>query len=63
MKLSRIMPWCFVAIGAVYFFVPLLSTMEFSMRMRRGTYSFDAYREVFGDPRFQASFTLSLIHI
>ena len=61
MKISRIMPWVFVAIGAVYFFVPLLSTMEFSMRMRRGTYSFDAYREVFGDPRFQQSFTFSVI--
>jgi ABC-type spermidine/putrescine transport system permease subunit II len=26
-----------------YFFIPLIATFEFSLRMRRGVYSFDAY--------------------
>ena len=29
--------------------------------MRRGEYSFDAYRVVFGDPRFQATFGYSVV--
>ena len=41
----------------LYFFIPLIATFEFSMRMRRGVYSFDAYTVVFGDPRFQQTFT------
>ena len=31
------------------------------LRMRRGTYSFDAYRSCFSDPRFQATFSYSVI--
>ena len=53
--------WIAVAIGAVYFIVPLIATLEFSMRIRRGEYTFDAYRIVFADPRFQASFLYSTI--
>ncbi len=30
--------------------MPLIGTFEFSLRMRRGEYSFDAYRSVFADP-------------
>ena len=41
--------------------MPLIATFEFSLRMRRGDYSFDAYRVVFGDPRFQATFTYSVV--
>jgi putative spermidine/putrescine transport system permease protein len=33
---------------------------EFSLRMRRGEYSLDAYRVVFADPRFWATFGYSL---
>lgn len=39
-------------IALVYFLLPLLATLEFSLRMRRGVYSFDAYESVFADPRF-----------
>ncbi len=59
MKGTRILPWSAVGVGALYFFVPLLCTFEFSLRMRRGAYSFDAYRVVFADPRFQESFSYS----
>ena len=56
MKAARVAPWVFVTVGAIYFIVPLLATFEFSLRKRRGTYSFDAYQAVFADHRFVESF-------
>ena len=48
-------------IGASYFIVPLIATFEFSLRMRRGEYSFDAYRSVFADVQFRESFSYSIM--
>jgi putative spermidine/putrescine transport system permease protein len=59
MNQSRLGAWIAMAIGTLYFILPLLSTFEFSLRMRRGEYSFDAYRVVFADPHFQESFLYS----
>lgn len=59
MKRSRLGAWIAVIIGTLYFVAPLISTFEFSLRMRKGEYSFDAYRVVLGDPRFQESFLYS----
>ena len=59
MKTSRLGPWIVLALGALYFLVPLVATFEFSLRKRRGVYSFDAYQAVFADPRFLASFGYS----
>ena len=61
MKGSRFWAWLTFGVGAAYFFLPLIATLEFSLRMRRGEYSFDAYRIVFGDERFQATFTYSVV--
>jgi putative spermidine/putrescine transport system permease protein len=61
MKGSRFGAWLALAIGALYFLVPLIATVEFAMRMRRGTYSFDAFAIVLGDERFQATFSYSCI--
>lgn len=47
-------------VGASYFLIPLIATFEFSLRMRRGEYSFDAYRVVFSDPLFQQTFGYSI---
>jgi putative spermidine/putrescine transport system permease protein len=58
--MSRIWAWIAFAIGMIYFFVPLIGTLEFSLRMRRGVYSLDAYRVVLADPRFQQTFTYSV---
>jgi putative spermidine/putrescine transport system permease protein len=60
-KGSRFWAWFAFAIGAIYFLLPLIATFEFSLRMRRGVYSFDAYAVVFGDPRFQATFGYSVL--
>jgi putative spermidine/putrescine transport system permease protein len=60
-KTGRIWAWAAFLIGTAYFFLPLIATLEFSLRMRRGEYSFDAYRIVLGDPRFQQTFTYSVV--
>ncbi|KKB84245.1 spermidine/putrescine ABC transporter permease [Devosia limi DSM 17137] len=61
MKPSRFWPWFTLLLGASYFIIPLIATFEFSLRMRRGYYSFDAYLSVFSDPRFQATFGYSVV--
>ena len=61
MKSGRFWAWVTFGVGIGYFFIPLIATFEFSLRMRRGVYSFDAYRVVFGDERFQATFTYSVV--
>lgn len=61
MKSNRFWAWLVFAAGAAYFLIPLLATFEFSLRMRRGEYSFDSYASVFADPRFHASFTYSVV--
>jgi len=61
MKRSRVGPWIAVVLGALYFIVPLAATFEFSLRLKRGEYSFEAYRIVIGDPAFQQTFTYSTV--
>lgn len=61
MKQNRIWAWVVFLAGAAYFVVPLAATFEFSLRMRRGYYSFDSYASVFSDPAFQATFSYSVI--
>jgi putative spermidine/putrescine transport system permease protein len=61
MTRARFGSWLAIVLGAIYFIVPLIGTFEFSLRLRRGTYSFDAYAIVFGDPRFQATFLYSTL--
>ncbi|HUL07082.1 MAG TPA: ABC transporter permease [Candidatus Acidoferrum sp.] len=61
MKRSRIGSWIAIVVGALYFLVPLIGTFEFSLRLRRGEYSFEAYEIVLADPRFQASFLYSTV--
>ncbi len=50
--MTRAFAWIAFALGAIYFFLPLIGTVEFSLRMLRGQYSFEAYRRVLADPRF-----------
>jgi putative spermidine/putrescine transport system permease protein len=60
MKRQSVFAWLILAFGATYFILPLLATFEFSLRMLRGQYSFEAYRVVFGDPNFQQTFLYSV---
>ncbi|MEO8667444.1 MAG: ABC transporter permease subunit, partial [Bauldia sp.] len=59
MRRPLIGPWLVVVLGAIYFIVPLIATFEFSLKKRRGVYSFDAYQAVFNDHRFFESFGYS----
>ena len=61
MKRNSLLGWLIMAFAASYFVVPLLATFEFSMRLLRGKYSFEAYRVVFGDPAFQSTFLYSVV--
>lgn len=61
MKTQKIGAWIAILFGATYFILPLIATFEFSLRMRRGEYSFDAYRSVFSDVQFQQSFAYSIL--
>lgn len=60
MKRSRLWSWLALGLGLLYFFLPLIGTFEFSLRMRRGEYSLDAYRMVLGDPAFRQTFGYSV---
>ena len=61
MRAGKIGAWVAFALGTAYFFLPLIATFEFSMRMKRGVYSFEAYRVILSDPRFQETFGYSAL--
>ena len=61
MKAGKLGAWLIFAAGATYFLLPLLATLEFSLRKRLGTYSLDAYAAAFADGRFQQAFGYSVI--
>jgi putative spermidine/putrescine transport system permease protein len=58
---GKLWAWVTVAFGGLFFFVPLIGTLEFSMRRPHGQYSPQIYADVLGDPRFQASFLYSTV--
>jgi putative spermidine/putrescine transport system permease protein len=61
MKMQRLVSWVVFVLAAFYFLVPLIGTLEFSLRARRGVYSLDAYRNVLGDPQFQQTLAYSVL--
>ena len=61
MKTNRLFAWAALVFGLLYFALPLIGMTEFSLRMRRGEYSFDAYQVVLADPRFRATFGYSVL--
>jgi putative spermidine/putrescine transport system permease protein len=52
--------WLWLALGIVYFFLPLAATFMFSLRGRKGVLSFAAYANVIADPLFLKTFGFSL---
>lgn len=59
--MTRFFAWSALIFGLLYFFLPLAGMVEFSLKMRRGVYSLDAYVAVLQDPQFQATFGYSVI--
>ncbi|MBC2835041.1 ABC transporter permease [Paragemmobacter straminiformis] len=58
--MNRVWSWLALGVGLLYFFLPLLGTLEFSLRKRKGEYSLDAYTAVFADPAFRATLGYSV---
>lgn len=50
-----------VLVSAAYFLVPLYAAFQFSLQMKRGTLSLDAYASVFASPVFINTLTYSAI--
>jgi putative spermidine/putrescine transport system permease protein len=61
MSQKKFWAWFFFLVGMFYFFLPLFSVFEFSLRAKKGVYSFEAYRLAFTDPRFYESFGYSFL--
>ncbi|GGH46759.1 spermidine/putrescine ABC transporter permease [Frigidibacter albus] len=55
------MSWTAFLLGSLIFILPLLGMTEFSLSMRRGVYSLDAYMSVLSDPVFRATFSYSVM--
>jgi putative spermidine/putrescine transport system permease protein len=60
MKRSSFWAWLWIILGVLYFLLPLIGTLSFSLRARRGVLSLDAYTSVFSDARFFQTFLFSL---
>ena len=60
MKKLHFWSWLWILLGTLYFFVPLLATLEFSLRAQKGVYSLLAYQRVLQDPQFVQTFSFSL---
>lgn len=59
--MKRAAAWAIFILGMAYFILPLVGLVEFSLSMKRGVYSFEAYRVVFADPRFRDTFSYSVM--
>lgn len=59
--MKRVFAWAALLLGSLIFILPLLGMTEFSLSMRRGVYSFDAYASVLADPQFRETFTYSVV--
>jgi putative spermidine/putrescine transport system permease protein len=58
---GKIWAWFFIILGVLYFFLPLLATFLFSLKAKLGVLSFQAYLNVFNDPKFIRGFSGSLL--
>lgn len=59
MRRLPVWSWLWFGLGAVYFVLPLWATLDFSLRMRRGVLSLDAYQSAVTDPKFIETFLYS----
>jgi putative spermidine/putrescine transport system permease protein len=59
--MKKFFAWAALIFGLLYFALPLIGMTNFSLKMRRGVWSFDAYDKVFADPRFVETFSYSVV--
>jgi putative spermidine/putrescine transport system permease protein len=53
--------WLWLGLGTIYFVVPLLATIDFSLRAEKNKLGFAAYANIFSDPNFLQSFLFSAL--
>jgi putative spermidine/putrescine transport system permease protein len=59
MKKNLIWSWFWIFLAVLYFFLPLIATLDFSLRAKKGVLSLLAYQRVFANPAFIKTFTFS----
>jgi putative spermidine/putrescine transport system permease protein len=60
MRRASIWSWLWLLIGAIYFLMPLLATLQFSLQAKKGELGLTAYGRVLQDRLFFESFGFSL---
>ena len=55
---NSILAWLWIALGLLYFFVPLYATLDFSLRAEKDKIGLAAYANVFSDALFYESFNV-----
>ena len=60
MRRNTFWSWFWMAVGVLYFILPLVATFIFSLRAKKGVLSFLAYERIFQDANFWETFTFSL---
>jgi putative spermidine/putrescine transport system permease protein len=60
MRRASFWSWLWIALGFLYFFLPLYATLQFSLRAQRDTLSLLAYQRVLDDPAFFRTFLFSV---
>lgn len=61
MQKQRLWAWLWFGLGTLYFIVPLIATVDFSLRAEKGRLSLTAYRNLLNDPNFFQSFSFSAL--
>ena len=61
MRRGRLWAWIIFALGALYFLLPLIATVQFSLSIRRDAITLDAYTNVIQSPVFQQTFGYSIV--
>ncbi len=61
MKKFPLVSWIIILLGFLYFFVPLIGTLDFSLRIIKDQITLEAYKNVVTSARFQNTFTYSFI--
>jgi putative spermidine/putrescine transport system permease protein len=61
MKKASFWAWFWISLGAVYFFLPLIGTLIFSLRKQRDVLGLAAYESALSDPKFLETFGFSVL--
>lgn len=61
MRRGKLWAWIIFLLGALYFLLPLIATVQFSLSIRRDALTFDAYANVIQSPQFQQTFSYSIV--